>query len=78
MKYFVATSVIIILCLISCKSSSSTPPPSICDCVQNGLLMLAQKSGFDKALQTKCDEYSNTLTEQERTDRYMEGLNCLH
>ena len=77
MKYIFSTLVVIILCLVSCNSASTNTPPPICDCVKNGLQMLNQQSGFDKALQTECEEYSATLTEGERAERNMEGRDCL-
>jgi len=78
MKYFFSTLILFVLISCSSKSSSSTTsiPPTACECAKN--TMQAGTSDFDQSIRTICEEYSATLTQEERMQRVMEALECIN
>ena len=64
----------IIILFISCNTSSNNAP-DVCECIQNIVKM--SSDNFDKELDQKCQEYSSTLSQEDRVERAMEGLECL-
>jgi hypothetical protein len=77
MKYFF--SILVFFFLISCSSgpSSSTTSsvPTACSCAKNA--MKAGTSDFDQSIQTACEEYAATLTQEQRVERAMKALECI-
>ena len=68
------TILTIIILFISC-STSSNDAPDVCDCIQN--IMKMSNDNFDKELDQKCQEYSAQLSQEDRVERAMKGLECL-
>ncbi len=77
MKYFF--SILVFFFLISCSSgpSSNTTSsvPTACSCAKNA--MKAGTSDFDQSIQTACEEYAATLTQEQRVERAMKALECI-
>ena len=77
MKYFF--SIITLLFLISCSNGSSSNTtssvPTACACAKNA--MKAGTSDFDQSIQTACEEYAATLTQEKRVERAMKALECI-
>ena len=63
----------------SSSSSSSLPAggPDICDCTNNAKNV--QTYAFSQSLQTRCENYSNRLTQSQKQQRVREAMNrgCL-
>ena len=68
------TLLTIIILFISCNTSSNKAP-DVCDCIQN--IMKMNNDTFDKELDQKCQEYSATLSQDDRVERAMKALECL-
>lgn len=77
MKYFF--SILVFCFLISCSSGSSSNTtssiPTACSCAKNA--MKAGTSDFDQSVQTACEEYAATLTQEQRVERAMKALECI-
>ncbi len=63
----------------STSSGNSLPSggPDICDCTQNAMNVGTYL--YDESLQTRCENYSNRLTETQKQQRVSEAFNrgCL-
>ena len=57
----------LILLAFSTGCSSGPSDPGVCNCAQNAMKITTQD--FDQDLQTKCEEYSATLSESEKQER---------
>mgnify|MGYP001305822639 CR=1 FL=1 len=70
------TLFIIIVFFISCNNSNNVASnPDVCNCVEN--IMKSGTDDFNENLNKRCQEYSATLTPEQRVDRAMEGLKCI-
>ena len=56
--------------------SSCGSGPDVCDCVNNAVNIL-DPSSFDADLQKECEEYANGLSDEDKTERALKGLECM-
>ena len=78
MKYFFSI-LLLSFFLISCNSGTSSDTtstaPSACACAKNA--MKAGTNEFNQSIQTACEEYAATLTQDQRMERAMKALECI-
>lgn len=58
------------------SSCSLNSGPDVCDCAQNALKII-NPTEFDSKLYKECEEYSKSLTPEQRDLRALEALKCI-
>jgi hypothetical protein len=59
--------------LTSCTTNSG---PDVCDCAQNALKIITPTE-FDAKLHKECEDYSKSLTPEQKDLRALEALKCI-
>ena len=56
--------------------SSCGSGPDVCDCVDNAMNIM-DPSSFDADLQKECEEYAKGLSDEDKAERGVQGLECM-